>query len=126
MLKSATEASGGLISIIPRDENGNVISDDSFSDYTVNERGTGTPIKEWYAIAMYINHLGGDMDRAYAETDGRKVVYESYSPAHLFSNANTFTYAFIGIVLLCAVIAAVVVTVTIILLKKRTNRKKTA
>lgn len=126
MLKSATEASGGLISIIPRDENGNVISDDSFSDYTVNERGTDTPIKEWYAIAMYINHLGGDMDRAYAETDGRKVVYESYSPAHLFSNANTFTYAFIGIVLLCAVIVAVVVTVTIIVLKKRTNRKKTA
>jgi len=124
MLRSATNASGGVISIVPRDHNGNVIDDGDYSKYIVNERGTGAPLKEWYAIAMYIDHVGGDVDSKYALPDGRKTVYESYNPVKLLSNANTFTYAFVGIILLCIILVAAAITAVIVIVKKK--RKKTA
>ena len=34
---------------------------------------TGKPIKEWYAIASYLQQMGGEMSEKYAKIDNRKV-----------------------------------------------------
>ncbi|MBQ3528232.1 MAG: 5'-nucleotidase C-terminal domain-containing protein [Clostridia bacterium] len=122
MLRSATNASGGVISIVPRDHNGNVIEDGDYSKYIVNERGTGAPLKEWYAIAMYISHVGGDVDSKYALPDGRKIVYESYNPAKLLSGANSYTYIFFGSIALGVLLVSAAVASVIIVIKRKKRK----
>ena len=113
MLGSAEETSMGILTITPRDENGNPIAVSDLVNYVVKTE-EGVPLKEWYAIASYLQSMGGEMDERYAEPDGRKVVYQSWIPADLLRNANVFTYA---VVVLLAVVfffvAAVAVGVTL-------------
>ena len=81
----------------------------------------GVPVKEWYAIASYLQQMGGEMDAQYAQTDGRKVVYSSWNPADLLRNANVFTWIAMAAVLLLILLAGLVVR--LICKKKRKNRK---
>ena len=80
----------------------------------------GRPLKEWFAIASYLDQMGDEMDSRYAKTDGRKVVYRSLNPITLLRNANLFTY--IVLVLLLVVLAAIVLITRAIV--RRVNRKK--
>jgi len=108
MLGQVNEKSFGLLSVTPRDAQGNPIAPDELVNYVVQDKN-GNPVKEWYAISSYLLQMNGKMDERYASIDGRKVVYTSLNPADLLRNANGFTYALIGIVTgLCALIAAVV------------------
>jgi len=108
MLGQVNEKSFGLLSVTPRDAQGNPIAPDELVHYVVQDEN-GNPVKEWYAISSYLLQMNGKMDERYASIDGRKVVYSSLNPADLLRNANGFTYALIGIVTgLCALIAAVV------------------
>ncbi len=104
MLGSVSETSYGLISITPRDADGNPIAMDELVNFVVKD-ADGKPMKEWFAIASYLQEMGGTMDEAYAQTDGRKVVYSSWSPVKLLRNANGFTYALLALaaVLLTAI-----------------------
>ena len=107
MLGSVEETSMGLISITPRDENGNPIATDDLVNYVVKDEN-GKPLKEWDAIADYLCEMGGEMDAQYAQPDGRKVVYASLNPIKLLKNANVFTYvALLLIVLLITLIALI-------------------
>lgn len=108
MLGSVEETSMGIISITPRDENGNPIIGNDIFHYAVKD-GEGNPLKEWYAIASYLREMGGEMDENYAEPDGRKIVYSSLNPVKLLRNANMFTYiALLLIVLLVAAVCLIV------------------
>ncbi len=121
MLGSAEETSMGILTITPRDENGTPIAVSDLVNYVVKDEN-GNPLKEWYAIADYLNDMGGEMDDRYAETDGRKVVYASLNPVKLLRNANIFTYIVLAVmVVLVAVIVLVTVSVT-----KKIKRKKRA
>ena len=107
MLGSVEETSMGLISITPRDENGNPIATDDLVNYVVKDEN-GKPLKEWDAIADYLCEMGGEMDARYAQPDGRKVVYASLNPIKLLKNANVFTYvALLLIALLITLIALI-------------------
>ena len=121
MLGSVKETSFGLLSIEPKDKDGNVIDMSKLSDYVVKDKN-GNPVKEWYAISSYLKNMGGDMDEKYSSTDGRKVVYSSLNPVKLLSNANKFTY-----ILLAAVFVIVLIVVFIVRLinkiKKRITNK---
>ena len=128
MLGSAEETSMGILTITPRDEEGNPIAVEDLVNYVVKTED-GAPLKEWYAIATYLQTMGGKMDERYAEPDGRKVVYKSPAPADLLRNANIFTY--LVVILLVAVIlivAAVAVGVTfgVIAAVNGVKKKKTA
>ena len=81
---------------------------------------SGVPVKEWYAIASYLDEMGGTMDPQYGNTDGRKIVYASLNPVKLLRNANKFTYIVLAVILL---LAAAVVLITRAILRKF---KKTA
>ncbi len=120
MLGSVKEKSFGLLSITPRDKDGNPIAPDELVNYVVRDV-YGNPIKEWYAIASYIELMGETMAAQYEKTDGRKVVYASFAPADLLRNANKFTYIVIGIAV--ALIAAIV---WIVVASIRRHKKKKA
>ena len=122
MLGSVEETSMGILSITPRDENGNPIETKDLVNYVVKDEN-GNPVKEWYAIATYLDAMEGEMDSRYESTDGRKVVYSSLNPVKLLRNANIFTYIVLALILvLVAVITLIIVKIT----KKIRKKKKIA
>lgn len=121
MLGSVEETSMGILKITPRDADGNPIATEDLVNYVVKDEN-GNPLKEWDAIADYLDAMGGEMDEKYAAPDGRKVVYASLNPVKLLRNANIFT--FIAIALILILIAVIVLVV--ILVRRRIKRKKQA
>ena len=114
MLGSAEETSMGILTITPRDEQGNPIAVDELVNYVVKDE-SGNPVKEWYAIASYLDDMGDEMDARYEKPDGRKVVYASLNPVKLLRNANMFTYIVLGLIL---VLLAVIILVTVKIVKR--------
>ena len=119
MLGNVEETSMGLLSITPRDENGNVVAVGDLVNYVIKDEN-GTPLKEWYAISTYLKEMGGEMDEHYSTVDGRKVVYSSLNPADMLRNANIFTY----VVIILILIIAGGITWTVIAIRKKISRKK--
>lgn len=118
MLGSVEKTSFGLLTITPRDENGDPIDVAGLSDYVVKDEN-GNSVKEWYAIASYLQNMGEIMDEQYAQTDGRKVVYSSLNPVKLFRNANKFTYILLGILAVLIFVVSLIARVVI----RRIRRK---
>lgn len=105
MLGAAESSSFGLLTITPRDAAGDPIDMDRLEDYIVHD-AQGNEVKEWNAIARYLQSMGGEVEEKYARPDGRKVVEASWSPVSLLMNPNKFTV--IAIAAAVAVIALVV------------------
>ena len=99
MLGSVEETSFGLVSIVPRNAQGEPVAVSELVNYVVRDEN-GVPLKEWYAIASYLDQMGDTMYPHYEQTDGRKVVYSSLNPVKLLRNANKFTYILLAVVLL--------------------------
>jgi len=112
MLGSVKETSFGLLEITPRDKDGNPLEADELVNYVVKDKN-GNPLKEWYAIASYLQNMGGEMDAKYAKTDGRKVVYASLNPVKLLSNANIFTFVLLAVILVVILIIVLVVWLSV-------------
>ncbi len=108
MLGSVEKTSMGLISIIPRDAEGQPLDLSRLADHVIRDEN-GVAVKEWYAIASYLQQMGGEMDPQYASTDGRKVVYSSLNPVHLLRSANLFTWIALGMVLVLILLAVLLV-----------------
>lgn len=108
MLGSVEKTSFGLVAITPRNAEGEPIPADELVNYVVRDEN-GVPLKEWYAIASYLDQMGDTMDEAYAEADGRKAVYSSWNPVDLLRNANKFTYILIAVVLVLILIIVLIV-----------------
>lgn len=121
MLGSVEETSFGLIKITPRDENGTPIATADLVNYVVRD-SQGAAVKEWYAIAAYLQSMGGEMDGQYAAPDGRKVIYSSLNPVDLLRNANKFTFIALGLILVVVLAAALTVRAIV----RRVRRKRAA
>ncbi len=122
MLGSVKEKSFGLLSITPRDKDGNPVAVEDFVNYVVKDKN-GVPVKEWYAIASYLKAMGGEMSKDYAQPDGRKVVYSSLAPAAMLRNANIFTFAALGVIVLLLVAIVLIVRSIVRKIKKRKSKK---
>ena len=107
MLGSVEETSMGLLTITPRDAQGNPIAVEDLVNYVIQDEN-GNPLKEWYAITSYLQQMDGTMDEQYRQIDGRKVIYSSVKPMDLLRNANKFTYIFMAAILLITVLAMLV------------------
>lgn len=116
MLGAVEDTSFGLLSVVARDASGQAIDMDRLEDYIIHDRD-GNEVKEWYAIAAYLQSMGGEMDAAYAGTDGRKTVYSSLNPVKLLKNPNRFTFIALGVI-------AVIVTVVVLILWKIFRRRR--
>lgn len=107
MLGAVESTSFGLLSVTAREADGTPIDMDRLEDYIVHD-STGAEVKEWYAIASYLQSMGGTVDSRYGQTDGRKQVYASINPVELLKSPNKFTFIALGVL---AVLVAVVVLV---------------
>ncbi len=119
MLSTVKEQSFGLISIVPKYADGTEITD--FDDCIIHDQN-GNEIKEWYALASYIESFddGKIPDRySNANSTSRKIEKDSWSPAALLVNANWITYAVIG-----SGILVIALIVLVIILIRRHHRKK--
>lgn len=119
MLGSVEAISMGLLQIVPRNAQGDPIAPEELVEYVVCGE-EGAPLKEWYAIAAYLEQMGGEMDSRYAQPDGRKTVYSSWNPVKLLRQANRFTYILLAVLVLLVALAAWIVTRV---RRKRRNRK---
>jgi len=120
MLGSVESTSMGLLTITPRNAEGEPIAADELVNYVVKD-SEGTPVKEWFAIAEYLREMDGEMDEKYESTDGRKVVYKSLNPVKLLRNANKFTFFLLIIV---AVLLVVIILVVSLIVKRAKKKKK--
>ncbi len=121
MLGSVEETSMGILTVTPRDENGNPIATGDLVNYVVKDEN-GNPLKEWFAIADYLDSMEGELDSHYAEPDGRKVVYKSLNPVKLLRNANIFTYIALALILILIAVIALIVRAIV----RKRKRKKAA
>lgn len=121
MLGAAEKSSFGLLTITARDAGGTPIDMDRLEDYIVHD-AAGNEVKEWYAIASYLQSMEGEIDGRYASPDGRKVVTASWRPDQLLKNPNKFTV--IAIAAGAVLIALVALTVYLVVRKIKKHGKK--
>ena len=122
MLGSVMDISYGLLSIIPKDKEGNPIED--LEEYAIMEENQ--ELKAWVAIARYMQSFDdtdGDgianVSEYYATTHGRKVVENSRNPVQLLKNPNKFFVLMIGIVTVAVLIVLLLIFFIRKVLRKR-------
>ena len=104
MLGTVREKSFGLLSIVPKDAQGNEITD--FEAHII-KNSNGSEVKEWYALASYLDELE-QVPESYASTEGRKVVTASWNPVELLRNPNWITLAVLLVPVLLILIIALI------------------
>ena len=122
MLGSVMDISYGLLSIIPKDKEGNPIED--LEEYAIMEENQ--ELKAWVAIARYMQSFDdtdGDgianVSEYYATTHGRKVVENSRNLVQLLKNPNKFFVLMIGIVTVAVLIVLLLIFFIRKVLRKR-------
>lgn len=108
MLGAVESSTFDILSVTPRDAQGNPIDISQLEQYILHD-DQGNEVKEWYAIASYLQSMGGEMDPQYGQTDGRKYVYASWNPVSLLKNAGLPTMVAILVVVILVMIVGLVV-----------------
>lgn len=117
MLGAVTDMSKGLLKVVPKDKDGNPITD----PYTAAIYIDGKELKAWDAVARHIASFEAGEDGVpvfpeyYSTTQGLKNVDDSKSPAALLSNPNKYS---IGITVIVIILIAIPVTVIVLVVKK--------
>ena len=108
MLGSVLDKSYGLISIVPKDKNGNPI--ENLEDYAVMDGKK--ELKAWAAIAEYMQSFEdtdkdgiANVPEYYDTTHERKVIDSSKNIINLIKHPNKFAIAIVGI---CIVVVGVI------------------
>ena len=118
MLGAVEDTSFGILTVTPRDAQGNPIDMSRLEDYILHD-DQGNEVKEWYAIATYLQSMGGKMDPRYGQTDGRKYVYASWNPVSLLKNAGLPTLvAILALMIVVVLLVAVVLLVRKLILRR--------
>lgn len=91
MLGTVKEKSMGLLSLEPKKADGSPVTD--FNECILYD-GDGNEIKEWYALAAYLQSFGNDGIQSYASEagDGRKTVTRNRDIGLLLQNWNWITW----------------------------------
>ena len=107
MLGMVNSMSFGLLSLVPKDADGNVIED--YEAHIIYNKD-GSELKEWYALASYIDSFKDNkVPNKYSELEGRKVQENSLSPFKLLKQTNKFFW------MLTAAVALVLAVVTLVI-----------
>ena len=127
MLGSVMKMSYGLLSLEPKDKDGNPI--ENLEDQAIMEGDK--ELKAWDAIARYMKSFDdtdgngiSNVPEYYETTHGRKVVDESRNVIDLVKNPNKFSVMIVGIVLVLILIIILLVVLIRKLIKKRRRKKK--
>lgn len=126
MLSAVSDQSFGILSVTPKDAQGNPI--ENLEDFIVYDNGQ--EVKAWVAVAHYMETLAsgdgeGEIPAYYNENQGRKTMDDDNSLGAILKNPNKIAIA--AVCILLAVIALLVLLVVLIVkLVKRRRRKKRA
>lgn len=127
MLGTVNSMSYGLLSVTPKDKDGNEI--ENFEDHIIYNKN-GRELKEWYALASYLDDFqGGQVPEKYSQAEGRKVLEDSWSPINLLKSPNKFFWIIIAAVALVLSVLALIIILIVKLVRrirygKGTIRKK--
>ena len=121
MLGTVKDKSMGLLSLVPKNAQGQPITD--FSTCIVYDKN-GNELKEWYALAAYLENFGDQgIHEWYAFSgNGSKFVSNSMSPLVLFTNLNGISYAAMGL----ALVLILLVLLAVRFIVRRIKKKKAA
>ncbi len=126
LLSSVTDLSYGLLSIIPKDVNGNPV--ENFSDTIIHTEGR--EVKAWEAIAGYMASFPDtdgngvpNVDSRYASYEGRKVVEDSKAFGDLLKEPNKFFFWIVGILFAVVLILVLIVVLIVKGVKKHSANK---
>lgn len=126
MLGAVEDKSFGILSVTPKDKEGNVITD--FEEHIIHDQD-GNEVKEWYALASYIdsfeeNEEGvSEIPARYSETEGRKVEEDSLNPFKLLKNPNKIALVVYAIVIVLVLLIVLVVRVCYTRLQRKRKRR---
>lgn len=107
MLGTVKSKSLGLLSLEPKMADGSPVTD--FDQCIIRDKD-GNEVKEWYALAAYLQSFGKDgVPARYAMPDGRKDVSHSLNPIQLVKNPNWLTLVVLAVVLILILVVVLVV-----------------
>ncbi len=125
MLSIVGDKSFGLMSIIPKTQDGEVITD--FEDYIVyhTEDGIKSELKEWYSVVWYMQSFDkvdgiSQISSYYEKAQGRKVVEEDNNILALVRNPNNISLT----VYIAVPVLIILILFTIMKLVKHRKKKK--
>lgn len=111
MLGTVEGLSYGILSVEPKDKDGNPI--ENYEDHIITLKD-GSELKEWYALASYIDSFPNNkVPEKYASTMDRKVFDDSSSITSILKKPNNIVRTLLALVLL--VVAVVVLIIVIII-----------
>jgi 2',3'-cyclic-nucleotide 2'-phosphodiesterase (5'-nucleotidase family) len=128
MLSIVGDKSYGLLSIVPKTEAGTPITD--FEARIVRDAaGNNTEVKEWQALALYLQsfaEVGGvpTIPDDYGSVLGRKVADNSHNPISLLSNPNKITLTVYAVVLIVIALISFAIYRTVARRKRLTQTKQ--
>lgn len=117
MLGTVKDKSFGILSIVPKDENGQPITD--FSTRILRDKN-GNEIKEWYALAAYLQNFGTDGVPSHYEAGSCKTISTSWNPIELVKNPSLFS---VGLVLVLVLLVVLVVFLVRTLIRRGRRRR---
>ena len=127
MLGGVTDLSMGLLSIVPKFEDGTPI--ENYADAIIMKGDQ--ELKAWVAIADYMSSFEdtdgdgiGNVPAKYGTVEGRKVVEDSKNILDLVKNPNKFFFMIMGVILLLLAIITAVVVFIVKIVKKIKKRKR--
>lgn len=107
MLGTVKSSSMGLLSLEPKMADGSPVTD--FETCIVRDKN-GSEVKEWYALAAYLESFGEEgIPAVYATSDGRKDVDHSWSPIQLVKDLNWISLVTLAVILLVVVLVVLLV-----------------
>lgn len=116
MLGTVNSLSYGLLSVVPKDKNGNEITD--YEAHIICNKD-GSELKEWYALASYIDSFEDNrIPERYAAPEGRKVLEDSRSPVAFLKSPNRFFWMITAAAALILAVIALIVVLAVKLVRR--------
>lgn len=127
MLSYVKSKTFGIISIDPKDKNGNPIAMDDLAKQIVysNKSGQKQEIKEWQAVVQYLGSFPKQngvsvIPGAYADAQDRKVINNAPGVFTLLGNMNSFAW------IVAAVVIVLLALVIFVIARMATRKKRRA
>lgn len=127
MLGVVNDMSYGLLSLAPKDANGELIT--NYEDHIIYD-GNKQELKMWVALTDYLkaspkNSDGvPEIDMKYSAPQGYKIINNESAFFSRFTNMNMFAWLIIGVILFVLLLLAAIVYFIVRIIKKRRNKKQ--
>ena len=122
MLGTVNSMSHGLLSVVPKDKDGNEITD--YEEHIIYNED-GSELKEWDALAGYLDSMSSeDISEKYGQPEGRKVLNSDENLFELMKQPNKFLFMFAGIAILLIAVVVLLIVLAVKLIRRKRNKTR--